>query len=204
MSKFGALLIAATVMTACGQPATVGSSQLPRVTRQGIHIDQETTTETLFLPGCPPFWETGKKMKPPPGACEQETPVTTVTATLGGRSVHTRVIGNPSIDPLYLLQPGSESDQGLTVVVAAVRPSVQQVRLVDTTGQVLDAVLADQTLVALAADAEDVTIEALDESGALVARCPPEGVEIAGVTYQCTPAPGVRPPITTTVTAPGP
>lgn len=199
MLRFGALTIAVTLLAGCGQSAPVGSSELPRRTRQGIQIEQEITTETLALPGCPTFWETVKHREPPPGACEQDTQVTTVTATRRSRQVRTEVIGEPTVDPLFLVQPVStETEDGLTVVVVASRPSVHEVRLVDASGRVLDAVLADQPLVALAAAAEAVTVEALDASGTVVGSCPPGGVNINNVVYPCTIAPGVQPPITTT------
>jgi len=91
MMRLGAFLAVTILLAGCGAPVSVGSSTLPRQTRERIIIDATIATETLPLPGCHTFWETVKKAEPPPGACEQDTKVTTFVATRGSRSVTTAV-----------------------------------------------------------------------------------------------------------------
>ena len=187
------------------QPATslaplVASSALPRRTEQGVVIVAFETTEVLGIPGCSTLWAVTSSTEPPPGACQKETEVSHVSASMGDRSVDVSVVGQYHRDPLFVVSiVVSASEEGLSVVVASVAPGVDVdvVRLLGPGGDIVDQVRPEGQLVALAAPEEVVTVEALDATRTVVGSCPQGGVSIDGIVYRCTLAPGAKPPVTT-------
>jgi hypothetical protein len=93
--------------------------------------------------------------------------------------------------------------QELTVVVVRPPPDASLVRLIDSTGEVVDRVEASGGLVALAGLGADLNVQAISADGAILAECPPDGVTLGGVNYVCTIASDAAVPITTTTLAEG-
>ena len=205
-----AALIFVFVGVACGG-APAPSSNLPRTTNQNISITMIESVETLAMAGCHTYWLTSNQ-EPPPGACEQTATVRRFIAQHDGEhggdpakgptTVETSVVGEFNFDPLYAMQLASRNlTEGVSVVVVMPPPDTTLVRLVDSTGAVVDRVTASSGLVALAGLGSDLTVQAISGDGKLIAECPPNGVTLDEVTYVCTIASGATIPITTTTLA---
>ena len=194
--------VVVVLVVACGG-APAPSSDLPRTTDQSIDISVVESVETLPLEGCYTHWATLNK-EPPPGACEQTSNVRRFIAKHDDDTVETSVVGELNLDPLYTMQLASRNlTQALTVVVVMPPPDASLVRLIDSTGEVVDRVEASGGLVALAGLGADLNVQAISADGAILAECPPDGVTLGGVNYVCTIASDAAVPITTTTLAEG-
>lgn len=194
--------VVVVLVVACGG-APAPSSQLPRTTDQSIDISVVESVETLPMEGCYTYWATLNK-EPPPEACEQTSNVHRFTAQHDDDTVETWVVGELNFDPLYAMQLASRNlTEELTVVVVMPPPETSLVRLIDSTGEVVDRVRASGGLVALAGLGADLNVQAVSADGAVLAECPPDGVTLGGVNYVCTLASGATVPITTTTLAAG-
>ena len=190
------------VMGACGG-GTVPSAELPRTTDQNVSITMVESVETLPLPGCHSYWMT-RNQEPPAGACEQTFDVRQFIAQLDTEAAETSVIGDPTFDPLYAMQLAARNlTEGVSVVVVVAPPNAAQVRLIDSTGDVVDRVMSTGGMVALAGLGPDLTVQAVADDGSVIAECPPDGVTLGGITYVCSLASGATIPITTTTLADG-
>lgn len=182
---------------ACG--AAPAGAELPRTTGQGIDLTMSLSEEVLPLPGCHTQWLMNHDEEPPPGTCEQAMAVHRFIAQHDGQTVETSVVGEPNPDPLYAMGLVSrEVTEDLSVLVVVPPLTAAIVRLVDGSGSVVDEVAPSGGLVALAGLGSDVTAEAVSVDGAVVAACPPDGVLIEGVLFECTLASGASVPSTTT------
>jgi hypothetical protein len=191
-----ASVVLAGLVGACG--ASIAAANLPRTTGQGIHLGVSVSDEVLPLPGCHTHWVVTYEEEPPPGACEQSMMVRRFTGQHGGKSVETSLVGEPNVDPLYAMGLASrELTEDLSVVIVVPPSDAAVVRLTDGSGAVVDEVAPSGGLVALAGLGADLTAEAVGLDGAVVASCPPEGVLIEGIHFQCTLAPGASVPVTT-------
>ncbi|HVR31097.1 MAG TPA: hypothetical protein VMS74_00130 [Acidimicrobiia bacterium] len=190
------------LVVACGG-GTVPSAGLPRTTDQNIRITMVESVETLPLPGCHTYWMT-RNQEPPAGACEQTADVRRFIAQLDTETVETSVVGNPTFDPLYAMQLASRNlTEGVSVVVVVPPPNATLVRLIDSTGEVVDRVTTTGGIVALAGLGPDLNVQAIAEDGGAIAECPPDGATLGGITYACSIAPGATIPITTTTLSDG-
>jgi hypothetical protein len=183
--------------------AAAPSANLPRTTEQNISITMVESVETLFLPGCHTYWMI-RDQEPPPGSCVQTANVRRFIAQHDDETVETWVVGNLNFDPLYAMQLASRNlTDRVSVVVVMPPPDTTLVRLIDSTGGLVDWVTSSGGLVALAGLGSDLTVQAVSADGAILAECPPDGVTLGGITYVCTIASGATIPITTTTLADG-
>lgn len=184
------------LVAACG--AAPSAADLPRTTGQGIDLTVAISDEVLPLPGCHTQWLMNHDEEPPPGTCEQETTVRRFIAQHDGQTVEASVVGEANVDPLYAMGLASrEVTEDLSVAVVVPPSDAAVVRLTDGSGLVLDEVIPSGDLIALAGLGTDLTVEAVDADGAVIAACPPEGVLIEGMLFECTLAPGATVPSTT-------
>jgi len=187
------------VVSACGSGPGLAGSELPRTTATGIHLSVEVSEELLPLMGCHTSWYMSHDgEQPPPGACEKMTTVRRFVASGGSDEVEARIVGEPSLDTIYgMVVAGWGDGQDMTVAVVLPPPDATEIRMMDSSGSVLDRVVPGRGLVALSGMASDVVVEAVDGMGAVIAACSRRGVIIDDVVYACTLAPGITPPITT-------
>lgn len=184
----------ALVLPACSSsPPILGTPDLLRRTASGVLIEAAEVVEVVALPGCSLLAE------PPQGGCEQEATFRHVQASIGGRSIEAQwQVPYCCLESIFLVDIVRRvSSPGLCLVSVSVADVVDTVQLVDEAGHILDRVHPSGAVVELAAPAEAVIVEALDAAGTVVGSCPPDGVLINGVTYQCTLAPGAEAPVTT-------
>ena len=183
-------------LAGCGGPGA--SADLLRTTAEGIDISMSASEEVLPLPGCRTQWLMNHDEEPPPGTCEKTVTVRLFEAHHGGTTVETSVVGEPNVDPLYAMGLASKnSAAGLSVFVVIPPSEAVAVRLMDAQGDVVDELASSDGLVALAGPGSDLTVEAVDADGSVIAACPPEGVLIDGVVFECTLAPDASVPSTT-------
>lgn len=189
------MVLALTLLAgACarGEPT---SSDLPRATKQDITITMTESIEVLQLPGCNTYWWT-RGEDPPPGACERATVVREFTATRGTGEVTTSVTGEVVRSAWFAMRMLSSNwTDGVSIMVVLPPSDTAIVRLVDSTGLVVDEVAPSDRLVAVAGLGRDLTVEAFSRDGVVIAECPPDGVVRDGVVYSCTPT---SIPVTTT------
>lgn len=194
-SSMVATALAVLVGACAGSPA---ASDLPRTTGQGITITMSISEEVMPLTGCRTQWLMSHDEEPPPGACEQTMTVRRFTGQHEGESVEASVVGEPNIDPLYAMGLAARNlTETVSIVVVAPPPDTAEVRLTDGSGKVVDAVAPSDGLVAVAGLSSDLTVEAVAAAGTVVAACPPDGVLIEGVSFECTLAADATIPATT-------
>lgn len=182
--------------TACG--AGPAAADLPRTTGQGIHITVSVSEELTYLPGCRTQWVMIHDEEPPPGTCEQTMTMRLFTGEYDGKTVEASVVGVPNVNPLYAMGLVSRNlTEDVSVVVVVPPLNATAVRLTDASGKVVDEVTSSNGLVALAGLGSDLTAEAVDAAGAVIAACPPEGLLIGEILFECTLAPGATVPSTT-------
>jgi hypothetical protein len=175
----------------------IATSTLPRTTSQSITITLTEQVETAALEGCHSFGESGRE--PPPGGCLVEVMVHEYAAQLDDEVVTKSYHDDVNVDPLYAMQlVGRKLTDGVSLVVVMPPPHATVVRLIDSTGEVVDQVTPTDRIVALAGLGADLTPEALSADGVVLAACPPDGVVHDGITYQCTFVSGAVIPSTTT------
>jgi len=188
------------VLGACGSSSA--ASDLPRTTAQDIRITLSVTEEVLPLPGCHTQWLRDHDEEPPPGTCEQIMTVRRYIAEHDGESVETTVVEEGSLDPLYAMGLAARHSTGsISIIVVGPPADSELVRLTDSSGVVVDEVVSSDGLVALAGLGSDLTAEAIATDGSVIATCPPQGVLIKDVVFECTLAPGAVVPVTTIPTA---
>lgn len=195
--------LAVSVGACAGSPA---GSDLPRTTDQGITITVSITEEVMPLTGCRTHWLTSNDEEPPPGACEQSMTVHRFIGQHEGESVETSVVGEPNVDPLYGIGLAARNlTETVSLVVVDSPSNAVTIRLTDDSGVVVDEVDLSGGLAALAGLGSDLTVEAVAADGTVVAACPPEGVVIEGIGFECTLAADATIPVTTIPTeAPNP
>lgn len=187
------------LVVACGV-APAPSPDLPRTTDQNISITIVESVETFPMPGCRTLMTLNEE--PPPGACEQTSNVRRFIAKHDTDTVETWVVGYLNFDPLYAMQLASRNlTDEVSVIVVMAPADTPLVRLIDSTGEVVDQVTSSGGLVALAGLGSDLTVQAVSTEGVIIAECPPDGVTLGGVNYVCTVASGATIPITTTTLA---
>jgi len=115
-----------------------------------------------------------------------------------GEIVETLVVGEQTVDPLYAMGLAARNlTETVSVVVVAPPSDTVTVRLADGSGKVVDEVAPSDGLVALAGLSSDLTVEAVAADGTVVAACPPDGVLIEDVSFECTLAADATIPVTT-------
>ncbi len=183
-------------LEACGSSSA--ASDLPRTTAQDIEITLSVSEEFLPSPGCHTQWLMDHDEEPPPGTCEQTMTVQRYTAEHDGESVETTVVGEGSLDPLYSMGLAARDSAGsISIVVVDPPPDAHLVRLTDSSGMAVDEVASSDGLVALAGLGSDLTPEAIAPDGSVIATCPPQGVLVEDVVFECTLAPDAFVPVTT-------
>lgn len=199
MLQRGALTVAAMLigfLGACG--SSPAASELPRTTSQNITITVSVSEEVLPLPGCHTQWLMDHDEEPQPGTCEQTMSVRRYTVEHDGENVETSVVGEASLDPLYAMGLAARNlTEGISIVVVDPPTDAAIVRLTDGSGIVVDEVSSSDGLVALAGHGSGLTAEAIATDGSVVAICPPQGVLVEDVIFECTLAPGAIVPVTT-------
>lgn len=205
-APFRLLVVLAVLIGLAGCGGSGASAALLRTTAEGIDISMSASEEVLPLAGCHTQWMMNHDGEPPPGTCEETVTVRLFEAQHDGTTVEAAVMGGPHVDPLYAMGLASKnSTTGISVLVVIPPPEAVAVRLVDASGAVVDEVASSDGLVALAGLGSDLTVEAVDAGGAVIAACPPEGVLIEGVVFECTLAADASVPTTTVpVRAPDP
>lgn len=186
----------AVLVGACGDSSA--ASELPRTTDQGITVSESVSEEVLPLTGCRTQWLMSHDEEPPPGACEQTMKVRRFIGQHEGERVETSVVGEPNVDPLYAMGLVARNlTETVSLVVVAPPSDASKVRLTDGSGEVVDEVAASGRLVALAGLGAKLTVEAVAADGTVIAACPPDGVLIDGVLFECTLAADAIVPVTT-------
>lgn len=179
------------------RPPEVAASTLPRTTSQSITITLTERVEIVGREACHSFGESG--WGPHPDGCEVEVMVHEYSAQLGDEIVTTTCHDTVNVDPLYAMQLVDRAlTDGVSLVAVIPPPRASVVRLIDSTGEVVDQVTPTDRVVALAGLGADLTAEALSADGLILAACPPDGVLQDGITFQCTLASGAPIPSTTT------
>jgi hypothetical protein len=203
VSSMIAASLAVFVGACAGSPAV---SDLPRTTGQGITITVSVSEEVLPLTGCRTQWLMSHDEEPPPGACEQTMTVRRFIGQHEGESVETSVVGEPAVDPLYAMGLAARNlTETVSLVVVDPPSDTVTVRLTDGSGKVVDEVAPSGGLMALAGLSSELTVEAMAADGTVLAACPPDGLLIEGVLFECTLAAGATIPVTTIPTeAPNP
>jgi hypothetical protein len=195
------MLVTAMVGFVGGCGSSPYASDLPRTTSQGITITVFVSEEVLPLPGCHTQWLMSHDEEPPPGTCEQTMTVRRFIAENDGERVETSVVGESSVDPLYAMGLAARNlTEGISIVVVDPPTDAAVARLTDGSGEVIDEVVPSDGLVALAGFGSGLTAEAIATDGTLVAKCPPQGVLIEGVIFECTLAADATVPVTTVPT----
>jgi len=196
--RVSSMVVAAmSVVAACG--GSPAASDLPRTTGQDIAIAVSVSEEVLPLTGCRTQWLMSHDEEPPPGACEQTMTVRRFIGQHEGESVETSVVGEPKVDPLHVMGLAARNlTETVSLVVVDPPSDAVLVRLTDGSGKVVDEVaLSGSSLVALAGLSSDLTAEAVTADGTVVAACPPDGLLIEGVRFECTLAADATIPVTT-------
>lgn len=204
--RIGVLVVVSSLLAAAmgcagesesDRPPEVAASTLPRTTSQSITIMLTERVETVGREACHSFGESGRD--PRPDGCEVEVMVHEYAARLGDEIVTTANHDNVNLDPLYAVQLVERTlRDGVSLVVVMPPPHAPVVRLIDSTGEVVDQVTPTDRVVALAGLGADLTAEALSADGLILAACPPDGVLHNGIIYQCTLVSGAGIPTTTT------
>jgi hypothetical protein len=123
-------------------------------------------------------------------------------AERNGDSVEATVVGDGNVDPFYSMGLAArESNERISIVVVTPPTDTQLVRLTDGAAEVVDEVASSEGLVALAGLGSDLTPQAISADGSVIATCPPAGVLIEDVVFECTLAPDAVVPVTTTLIA---
>lgn len=187
------------VLGACA--ASPANSELPRTTAQGIRITLSVSDEVLPMAGCHTQWLMEHDEEPPPGKCEQTMTVRRYLAERNGETVEATVVGDGTVDPLYAMGLAArESTESISIFVVTPPIDAELVRLTDGP-EIVDEVASSKGLVALAGLGPDLTPQAIAADGSVIATCPPAGVLIENVVFECTLAPDANIPVTTTLTA---
>ena len=185
-----------------GCATSPADSELLRATAQGIRISLSVSEEVMPLPGCHTQWLMEHDEEPPPGKCEQTMTVRRYHAERNGDAVEATVVGDGNVDPLYSMGlVARESSGSIAIFVLAPPTDAELVRLTDGASETVDEVASSEGLVALAGLGADLTPQAIAADGSVIATCPPEGVVIDDVVFECTLAPDAVVPVTTTLIA---
>lgn len=192
--------IAVLVGVLGGCAASPATSELPRTTAQGIRIALSVSEEVLPSAGCHTQWLMQHDEEPPPGTCEQAMTVRRYHAERNGDTVEATVVGDGNVDPLYSMGLAArESTESISIFVVTPPTDAEVVRITDGAGEIVDEVASSEGLVALAGLGPDLTPQAIAADGSVIASCPPAGVLIEDVVFECTLAPDAVVPVTTTV-----
>lgn len=153
------------------------------------------------MAGCHTQWLMEHDEEPPPGKCEQTMTVRRYLAERNGETVEATVVGDGTVDPLYAMGLAArESTESISIFVVTPPIDAELVRLTDGP-EIVDEVASSKGLVALAGLGPDLTPQAIAADGSVIATCPPAGVLIENVVFECTLAPDANIPVTTTLTA---